>query len=99
MNQYYGYPQQQYYPYPVQDMRKVPGTATASLVLGLLSGVVPLLGLVLGIVAICLGVSADNQAKRHPMYIRKSGMSTAGQILGFVTMVFWFVVLIFAFVG
>lgn len=80
--QQYQQPPQQYYqqPYvqsPYGAYMPENGTATASLVCGILSLILLLAGLILGIVAIATGASAQKKGNR-------SGKATAGIVMGII---------------
>lgn len=80
--QNYGQPQPQYGQPPVVQDNSAKGMAVAALVLGILSIILcfaPFVGLGMGIVALCLGVSAK---KRLPA--GEQGMATAGVVLGII---------------
>jgi hypothetical protein len=61
------------------------GKAIGALVCGILGLVV--FGVVLGAVAIGLGVSAQRNIRRNPLVVKGQGMATAGLVLGIVDVV------------
>lgn len=76
------------HPSPVAAGGDRSGKATASMVLGIvgvLASVIPLLGWVLGGVALGLGLSARSQIRRHGM--KGSGRATTGIVLGVLAIV------------
>jgi len=75
-------------PAPGDDFMAGPrndGKAIGSLVCGILGLFV--LGVVLGSVAIGLGVSAQRNISRNPMLVKGQGMATAGIVLGIIDVV------------
>jgi hypothetical protein len=69
-----------------------PGSAVASLVFGILSLVIPMFGLLIGILAIATGVHAKKHIEESGGRRGGSGMATAGITLGIIGAGIWFLV-------
>lgn len=75
------------------------GKAVASMVVGIISILFCYLGLILGIVAICLSVSSRNDIRRAGPQLRGEGFATAGLVTGIIGTVIWGLVLVFIIIG
>ena len=75
-----------------RPMVNAPG-AVAAMVCGIVG--IFLCGIILGIVAIVLGVSANNRIRQNPRSYLGGGMATAGIVLGIIAIAAQVLVLIF----
>lgn len=93
---------QEYYPYPPPPAH-TNGKSVAALVLGILSIVIPYIGLLFGIVAIIL--SAISLKEIRTRYEQGKGMAIAGLVCGIVgtliyaVLILLFIIFIFAATG
>lgn len=74
------------YVYVQAAPRQSNSDAIVSMILGILSIVVPFAGFALGIAALCLAATAKNQHNRHKS---GTGMADAGIALGIVGLILW----------
>jgi len=72
------------------------GKATAAMVCGIVG--LLLFGIILGPIAICLGVSAKSEINQKPRELQGSCQANAGITCGIVAIVLW-IILIITYVG
>jgi Domain of unknown function (DUF4190) len=63
------------------------GEATASMVCGIVG--LFFFGIILGPIAICLGVSAKKKIKENPQALTGEGQATAGIVMGSIAVALW----------
>ena len=79
-------------PAPGQSLPDAPG-ATVALVLGIIG--LFLAGMILGIIALVMGIKAKKAITENPGMYGGSGKATAGIVLGIIAIVGWGIGLIF----
>lgn len=78
-------------PMPMAGPRTADG-AVASMVLGILSLVIPYVGWIMGIIAIVLGKQADRRIAQDPS-LQGEGMAKAGRVMGLVSVIIYAAIL------
>lgn len=79
------------------DPKQNNGKAKASLICGIVSLII--FGIILGPVAICLGVSAKNEIQQNPETSKGKGLATGGIVRGSIGLVLHIVLLIIIIAG
>ena len=69
--------------------KQAPGTAIASMVLGIVSIVLIFFAIVTGIIAIVLGANSIKKIRKEPDKYEGEGFAIAGIILGSIGLAFW----------
>jgi uncharacterized Tic20 family protein len=69
------------------------GEATAAMICGIIG--LLFFGIILGPIAICLGVSAKNKIKQNPEALTGECQATAGIVMGSIAVVLWVIAIIF----
>lgn len=78
--------------------QKTSGLAIGALVCGIVACCIPLIGLLIGIVAVILGILAMKQINANPAAFKGKGMAIAGLVCGGVAIVVWLIyVILFGF--
>jgi predicted RND superfamily exporter protein len=73
------------------------GEATAAMICGIIG--LFFFGIILGPIAICLGVSAKNKIKQNPEALTGECQATAGIVMGSIAVALWVIILIYVIAG
>jgi len=75
---------------PLGGKPNTPAGAIASLVLGIMGFCTPMLGFVLGLVAVFVGLDVRQRIRSSHGRLSGEGLATAGIVLGSISATFWF---------
>jgi Domain of unknown function (DUF4190) len=75
----------------------VSGEAVASMICGIVS--LFFIGIILGPIAICLGVSAKNKIKANPQALTGGCQATAGIVTGSIAVALYAIIIIFVLIA